>query len=147
MRTTAIVGLVLICAAPPAGAGPILESAERLAAGVQPSRSQPSCLTASLAGRDAADQRERTGAYFVGGIVLPVVMPLLAGASSPTPPAALAEGRSSAAAGCFRDGYRQRAREMKADSGWAGSGFGLAIAGLVIVAITAGGGTDIEFPF
>lgn len=146
MRTTAILGLVLICAAPPAGAGPILESAERLAAGVQPRRSPP-CLTAALAGRDAADRREGSRAYFVGGIVLPVVMPLLARASSPTPPAALVERQGSADAGCFRDGYRQRAREMKADSGWAGSGFGLAIAGIIIVAINAGSATDIEFPF
>lgn len=146
MRTTAILGLVLVCAAPPAGAGPILESAERLAAGVQPRRSPP-CLTATLAGRDAADQRERSKTYFVGGIFLPVVMPLLARASSPTPPAALVERQGSADAGCFRDGYRQRAREMKADSGWAGSGFGLAIAGVIIIAITASDAADIEFPF
>lgn len=146
MRTTAILGLVLVCAAPPAGAGPILESAERLAAGVQPRRSPP-CLTATLAGRDAADRRERSTAFFVGGIFLPVVMPLLARASSPTPPAALVERQGSADAGCFREGYRQRAREMKADSGWAGSGFGLAIAGVVLVAITASDAADIEFPF
>ena len=146
MRTLATLGLVLICAVPPAAAGPILESAERLAAGVQPRRSPP-CLTATLAGRDAADRRERSRAYFVGGILLPVVMPLLARASSPTPPAALVEGQSAADAGCFRDGYRQRAREKKADSGWAGSGFGLAIAGVIVVAITAGDAADIEFPF
>ena len=146
MRTTAILGLVLLCAAPPAGAGPILESAERLVAGVQPSRS-PRCLSATLAGRDAADRREGSRAYFVGGILLPVVMPLLARASSPTPPAALVERQSTADASCFRDGYRQRAREKRADSGWAGSGFGLAIAGILIVAITAGDAGGIDFPF
>lgn len=145
MRTLAILGLVLVCAAP-AGAGPILESAERLAAGVQPMRSPP-CQTVARAGWDAADRRERSTAYFVGGIFLPVVMPLLARATSPSPPAALVEGRSPADAACFRDGYRQRGQEKKADSGWAGSGFGLAIWGTIIVAITAGDAGDIEFPF
>ena len=146
MRTMAIVGFVLVCAAPPAGAGPILESATRLAAEVQPMRSTP-CLTAALAGRDAADRRERSTAYFVGGIALPVVMPLLARATPPSPPAALVEGRRSADAACFRDGYRQRAQEQNADSGWAGTGFGLALWGTIIVALTAGDPADIEFPF
>ena len=146
MRTLAILGLALVCAAPPAGAGPILESAERLAAEVQP-RWSPPCLTATLAGRDAAERRERSTAHFVGGIFLPVVMPLLARATRPSPPAALVEGRSTAYAACFRDGYRQRAQEKKADSAWAGSGFGLAIWGTIIVAITAGDPAEIEFPF
>ena len=146
MRTLAILGLVLLCAAPPAGAGPILESAQRFAAGVQPQRSAP-CLRATLAGRDAAERREQGTGFFVGGILLPVVMPLLAGASSPSPPAALMERQSTADAACFRDGYRQRAREKKADSGWAGSGFGLAILGVIVVAITAGDAGEIEFPF
>ena len=146
MRTTAILGLVLICAAPPAGAGPILESAQRLAAGMQPSQSAP-CLRATLAGREAAERREQSTGYFVGGIFLPVVMPLLAGAASSAPPAALVESQSTADAACFRDGYRQRAREKKADSGWAGSGFGLAIAGIIIVAITASDAGGIDFPF
>ncbi|MCY4029761.1 MAG: hypothetical protein OXH75_26030 [Acidobacteria bacterium] len=146
MRTLAILGLVLVCAAPPAAAGPILESAERLAAEVQP-RWSPPCLASTLAGRDAAEQREGSTAYFVGGILLPVVMPMLARATRPSPPAALEEGRSPADAACFRDGYRQRGQEKKADSGWAGSGFGLAIWGTIIVAITAGDPADIEFPF
>ena len=145
MRTLAILSLMLACAVPPAGAGPILESAARLAAEVQPRRS--TCLTAVLAGRDAADRRERSTSYFVGGIALPVVMPLLARATPPSPPAALVEGRRSADAACFRDGYRQRAQEQNADSGWAGTGFGLALWGTIIVALTAGDASDIEFPF
>ena len=146
MRTLAISGLVLICAAPPAGAGPILESAERLAAGVQPRRS-PTCSIATLAGRDTADRRERSTAYFVGGIFLPVVMPLLARVTSPSPPAVVVENQGTADATCFRDGYRQRGREKKADSAWAGSGFGLAIAGIIIVAISASDASGSGFPF
>lgn len=146
MRTLAILGLALICAAPPVEAGPILESAARLAAQVQPGR-PPSCVTAAAAGRDAAELRERSTAYFVGGIVLPVVMPLLARATSPSPPAALVERQGTAYAACFRDGYRQRGREKKANSGWAGSGFGLAIVGVIVIAIAAGDAPDIEFPF
>ena len=146
MRTLAILGLVFLCAAPPAGAGPILESAERLAAGVQPSRS-PNCLAAALAGSDAADRREQGTGYFVGGILLPVVMPLLAHVTTPSPPAVVAERQGTAAATCFRDGYRQRGREKKADSAWAGSGIGLAILGIVIVAITAGDAGESGFPF
>lgn len=145
MRTLAILGLVLVCAAPPAGAGPILESAARLAAEVQPRRS--TCLTAALAGRDAAERRERSTSYFVGGIFLPVVMPLLARATPPSPPAALVEGRRTADAACFRDGYRQRAQEQNADSGWAGTGFGLAALGVIVIALTAGDPGEIEFPF
>lgn len=146
MRTLAILSLMLACAAPPAGAGPILESAARLAAEVQPRRSTP-CLTAALAGRDAAERRERSTSYFVGGIFLPVVMPLLARATPPSPPAALVEGQRTADAECFRDGYRQRAQEKNADSGWAGSGFGLAVLGVVVIALTAGEPGEIEFPF
>ena len=120
-----------------ATAGPLLESAKRLAAEITPTiAAQPmGCSEATAAGQELADRREGSGGYLVGGIFIPVIMPLIGMASSPAPPAAEVRNVDSADLACFQDGYRARGRSKKIRAGWIGTGIGIGLyVGLAVVA-------------
>ena len=75
----------------------------------------------------------------MGGIFIPVIMPLIGMVSSPSPPAAELRNIDSADLACFQDGYRDRGRAKKIHGGWIGTGIGLGLyVGLIVAAAAAG---------
>lgn len=139
MKHVIAVVLIFVIGLPwAATAGPLLESAKRLAAEITPTiAAQPmGCSAATAAGQDLADQREGSGGYLAGGIFIPVIMPLIGMVSSPTPPAAALGDIDDADLGCFQDGYRDRGRSKKVRAGWIGSGIGIGLY-VVLVAVAA----------
>ena len=111
-------------------AGPLLDSALKLAANTRldaPASQQPmGCAAATAAGQDLANQREGMGGYLVGGIFIPVVMPLIGGlVANPTPPASELLDVHDDDVDCFREGYRERGRSKKVRGGWIGTAIGV----------------------
>jgi len=138
MRIVAAIVIAVLLAPSAAVAGPLLESAIRKATVIRPTIvEQPmGCAEATATGQDLADQREGSGGYLVGGIFIPVIMPLIAMASRPTAPAAAITNLDDADVACFQDGYGDRGRSKKVRAGWIGSGIGIAL-GVVLVAAAA----------
>ncbi|MCY3843303.1 MAG: hypothetical protein OXH69_07140 [Acidobacteria bacterium] len=141
MRIVAIVLIVVLLAPSGAAAGPILESAERVASRMVPAvavAGQPvGCAQATANGADLADRREGSAGYLVGGIFIPVIMPLIGMASNPSAPAAEIRQVDDADLACFQDGYRDRGRSKKVRSGWIGSGIGIGMFVLLVAAAAA----------
>jgi hypothetical protein len=119
-----------------ASAGPLLESAKRLATEMTPIVAvQPmGCSEATAAGQELADRREGSAGYLVGGIFIPVIMPLIGMVSNPAPPASEIRNIDSDDLACFQEGYRDRGRSKKVRGGWIGSGIGI---GLYVVLVAA----------
>ena len=139
-RTVALVAGLLLPSA--SYAGPILESADRFATALVPALSengQPQgCASATAAGQIAAEHDESSTGYLVGGIFIPVIMPLIAMASSPSPSTNLTSNQHNQDLPCFRDGYRQRGRSKKVRGGWIGSAIGIGLyVGLAAAAVAA----------
>ena len=143
MRRTVVIALAIALLPAGATAGPILESAQRAAARIAgeqlsfsvSSGQQPQgCAAANVAGQEAADAREGSTGWLVGGMFIPVVMPVAAMLSNPAPPAALIMNQADEDVACFQDGYRQRARGKKTKAAWIGSGVGI---GLFFVAVAS----------
>ena len=90
VRIVAVVIIAALLTPSAAVAGPLLEAAMRKAAEIRPTVvEQPmGCAAATAAGQDLADRREGSGGYLAGGIFIPVIMPLIGMAASPTAPAA-----------------------------------------------------------
>ena len=131
-------------------AGPILESARRAADRAAPAFvgagiGQPmGCAAANAAGQEAALVVETSGRWIAGGLVAPVVAPLLAAwVSNPSPPAGLVATRDEADLACFQQGYRARGRAQEATAGWVGTSVGLT---LYLVAALVTGAGEAERP-
>ena len=148
----AIVTLALLL---PSGvtAGPILESARRAADRAAPAFvgagiGQPmGCVAANAAGQEAALHVETSGRWLVGGLVAPVVAPLLATwVSNPSPPAGLVATQDEADLACFRQGYRARGRAQRATAGWVGTSVGLTLY-MVAAILRAGEAERPDFGF
>lgn len=133
---------VLVLAVAPVTAGPILDSAIRYASQIQPARSGQACWHATSAGEQAGVEGSSGVGWFLGGLALPVVAPLLARGARPDPPVSLLAGRDLAARECFRDGYRRDGRGEKVRGAWIGSGIGVAlwVAGIALAT------TGVEMP-
>ena len=94
------------------------------------------CTRAELNGRVAADQNEGSAGWMVGGVLLPIIMPLIAMASDPVPSAGALTGVDASDVACFNDGYRNRGRGKKMMAGWIGSAIGIAVSVALIAATT-----------
>ena len=122
-------------------AGPLLTAALRSAAETRPgpfaistgTQQALGCAGANAAGQELADRREGMGGYMAGGIFIPVIMPLIGMASSPTVPASELRNVDDADLACFQEGYRERGRSRKVRAGWIGTGIGV---GLYVVLLT-----------
>ena len=138
MRIVAVAFIAVLLAPSGAAGGPIIESAERIASRMMPTVAvavQPvGCSEAMAAGAALADRREGSTGYLVGGIFIPVIMPLIGMATSPSPPAAEIQRVDDADLACFQDGYRDRGRSKKVRGGWIGTGIGI---GMFVVLVAA----------
>ena len=126
-------------------AGPILDAANRIASGMVPASAgagaQVGCAQATADGAEAAERREATTAFLYGGIVLPVIMPIIGMVSSPTPPASELRSVADGDVDCFREGYRETGRARKTRSGWIGTAIGIG-AYVALGAVMAAGAPD-----
>ena len=139
--TVAVLVALAVAAAPTAvHAGGILDSAMRHAAGVRLARAgQPSgCAAASAAG--AMDGRTRQGAvgWALGGLVLPIIIPIVAHASTPQPPADAVLQYNPDDARCYSAGYSDAAGSKRKRGAWIGSGvsIGLMFTAIALVAMS-----------
>ncbi len=138
MRIVAAIVIAVLLTPSAAVAGPLLESAMRKASVIRPTIvEQPlGCAGATAAGQDLADRREGSVGYLVGGLFIPIIMPLIGMASSPSAPAAEIANLDDADVACFQDGYRDRGRSKKVRGGWIGSGIAMGLY-VVMVAVAA----------
>ena len=130
-----------VAAAPTAvQAGDILDSAMRHAEGVRLARTgQPGgCAAASAAG--ALDGRTRQGAvgWALGGLVLPIIMPIVAHTSTPQLPADAVLQYHADDARCYTAGYSDAGSKRKRGA-WIGSGVSI---GLMVTAIALAATND-----
>ena len=66
---------------------------------------QDGCAQAAVRGAEAARGRQGRAGWLVGGLFIPVIMPIVAHVSSPNPPADMLVGVDSADVACFSEGY------------------------------------------
>ena len=138
-RFVAFVTVVMFLVPAGAAAGPILDSAERFAARISPAVVSAGqgvgCSQAMVNGAAAADRHEGSMGYIVGGIFIPIIMPLIGMAASPSPPASEIVQTDDADMACFQEGYRSRGRSKKVRGGWIGTGIGIGFFVAVVVAV------------
>ena len=129
---TVVVGLLF--SALPAQAGPIRESAIRLAR-TAPVVIQPdSCAAAATAGATDGSQRQGRVGWFLGGFFLPVIMPIVAHVSTPQPPADTVLQYQGDDARCYAASYSSAAASKRKQGAWIGSG---TVIGLWIAVVAA----------
>ena len=145
MRNVIALGLIggLLVSSTPVQAGPLLDSALQrakdtrfLTVAVQQA-AQPSCAAAASAGTTDGRQRQSSAGWFVGGLFLPVIMPIVAHVTTPQPPADMVLQYSGDDARCYAAGYSDAAGGKRKKGAWIGSATGL---GLFILAAAAAGG-------
>ena len=114
----------------------LLESAARMAGRASLGVAQNTCARAAASGAEAARDRQGRAGWLVGGFFIPVIMPIVAHVSSPSPPADMLVGVESADVACFSEGYASAARGRRVGSSWIGTGIGI---GLWVAAVVAVG--------
>ena len=112
----------------------LLESAARIAGRATLGVVQDGCAQAAVRGAEAARGRQGRAGWLVGGLFIPVIMPIVAHVSSPNPPADMLVGVDSADVACFSEGYASAARGRRVSASWIGTGVGV---GLWVVAVAA----------
>lgn len=130
--------------ASPVQAGPILDSALRIAAGmplekVHSSSQLGNCQETVIAKAERTANDRGVGGYVAGGFFLPIIMPLIAdGGATPQAPLATLQGLDSGSAACFNAAYGERLKNRRVGAAWKGSWIGIAttVALAVLVAAT-----------
>ena len=144
MRNVIALGLIggLLVSSTPVQAGPLLDSALQraketrfLTVAAQPA-AQPSCAAAASAGTTDGRQRQSSVGWFVGGIFLPVIMPIVAHVTTPQPPADTVLQYSGDDARCYSAGYSDAASGKRKKGAWIGSATAIGLF-VVLVAIAA----------
>ena len=151
MRNVIALGLIgglLVCSTP-VQAGPLLDSALQraketrfLTVAAQPA-AQPSCAAAASAGTTDGRQRQSSVGWFVGGIVLPVIMPIVAHVTTPQPPADTVLQYSGDDARCYSAGYSDAASGKRKKGAWIGSAASIGL--FVALAAIAADNLDNRF--
>lgn len=144
VAVSVLVALIVVNGPVTVLAGPIIERARALAArtvpepssaGAQQNRCAPELVT--RARNDAS--RVGTGGYLAGGLVLPIIMPLIAGGMSSNPPFTATNGMNPDDARCYSAAYSDDVGQRKVSSAWKGTWIGIgAWAGLVVLAVATG---------
>ena len=113
----------------------LLESAARLAAATR-LRPAPAdtCAVAAARGAEAAGRRQRRVGWLLGSVLLPVVLPVAAHVSAPTPPLDVLADVMREDLACFSAGYANAAQGRRARAAWIGTGIGI---GLLVAAAVA----------
>ena len=128
----AIVGIV---GAPVQAVGRgILETALERVSEIQPTVA--GCAAASTAGASDGRQRQGMVGWFAGGLLLPVIMPIVAHVSTPQPPALTVLQYSGDDARCYAAAYSDAASSKRKKGAWIGSG---TFVGLVLLAAASTG--------
>lgn len=113
-------------------AGPILASAMRHAEEItlEAAVAQPTdCQVTAHDGATDARQRQGRAIWVAGGVIMPIIMPVLAHIITPQPPADALLAYSVDDARCYAASYSETAKRKRKTSAWIGSaaGFGLAV--------------------
>lgn len=146
MRTLTVILVALLAIPQGVMAETLRESASRIAreqaaelvAGAAQQPQQPmGCSAATAAGQALADEREGMAGYLVGGLFIPIIMPLIGLAASPQPQAADVLNVHDDDLACFQDGYRDTGRGKKVRGGWIGSGIGIGLGVLAYAALVS----------
>ena len=144
LRNVIALGLIggLLVYSTPVQAGPLVDSALQLAketrfltVTAQPA-AQPSCAAAASAGTTDGRQRQSSVGWFVGGIFLPVIMPIVAHVTTPQPPADTVLQYSGDDARCYSAGYSDAASGKRKKGAWIGSATAIGL-WVALVAIAA----------
>ena len=141
-RQIVTLGLIGVCALSPAvaHAGPLLDQAMRHANTaqlevVQSTAQQVGCPVAAEAGGRDGRQRQGMVGWFLGGLFLPVIMPIVAHVSTPQPPADTVLQYSGDDARCYAASYSDAAAGKRKRGAWIGSATAVAL--IVVVVATA----------
>ena len=141
--TSVVVALVVVNGPLGAQAGPILDRARELAAASAPVRlpgvQQAGCDPAVVASALDDASRVGTGGFLAGGLLLPVIMPLIADGSASNPPFAVTSGMAPDEARCYSAAWSEDVRQRKVSSAWRGTwiGIGTYVGLTVLVLATA----------
>ena len=138
--TSLVVALVVVNGPLAAQAGPILDRARELAASSAPGRlpgvQQTGCDPALVASALDDASRVGTGGFLAGGLLLPVIMPLIADGSASNPPFAVTSGMPPDEARCYSAAWSEDVRQRKVSSAWRGTWIGLgAYVGLTVLVL------------
>ena len=138
-RQILTLGLIGVFALSPAvaHAGPFLDQATRHANTVQlgvvlSTAQQVGCPVAAEAGGRDGRQRQGMVGWFLGGLILPIIMPIVAHVSTPQPPADTVLQYSGDDARCYAAGYSDAAAGKRKRGAWIGSATFVA---LIVVAV------------
>ena len=127
--TSLVIALVVVSGPFAAHAGPILDRARELAAssalGRLPGIQQTGCDPALVASALDDASRVGTGGFLAGGLLLPVIMPLIADGSASNPPFAATSGMPPEDARCYSTAWSEDVRRRKVSSAWRGTWIGL----------------------
>ena len=136
------VGLIGVLALSPAvaHAESILDQAMRHANTLQlgvvlSTAQQVGCPVAAEAGGRDGRQRQGMVGWFLGGLILPVIMPIVAHVSTPQPPADTVLQYSGDDARCYAVSYSGAAAGKRKRGAWIGSATAVAL--IVVVVATA----------
>ena len=143
--------IALLFAATPAAAEGILEQALARAAATPPAVAAAPIAAAGLqqGGCDSAVMMRGadnastvgTGGYLAGGLLLPIIMPLIAGGGNPDPPISETMGMDPNEARCYSASYGQTLRDRRTASAWRGTWIGIGTyVGLSVLAAATGPG-------
>lgn len=145
MHKVTALGLVagLLVSSVPVQAGPLLESALRRANKALPGSvvgqsARTGCATAATDGSTDGQQRQGSVGWFVGGLFLPVIMPIVAHVSTPQPPADTVLRYSGDDARCYAAAYSDTAAGKRKKGAWIGSATAI---GLLMLAVASAGDT------
>lgn len=137
LATLVLIAAVLLTAGP-VQAGPVLASARRHAAKITPETVVVQTAGCQAAARDgAADARQSEGRalWVAGGVVLPILTPVLAHALTPQPPVDAVLAYSPDDARCYAVSYSETAQRKRKTSAWSGVAVGVGLAVTLIVAL------------
>ena len=139
MRNVTALGLIggLLVSGAPVQAGPLLDLALQRAndtqlATVAAQPAQTGCPAAATDGATDGRQRQGSVGWFVGGLFLPVIMPIVAHVSTPQPPADTVLQYSGDDARCYAAAYSDAAGGKRKKGAWLGSATAV---GLIILAV------------
>ena len=95
---------------------------------------QVGCPAAAEAGGQDGRQRQGMVGWFLGGLVLPIIMPIVAHVSTPQPPAETVLQYSGDDARCYAAAYSGAAGSKRKRGAWIGSAAAVA---LIVVAVAS----------
>lgn len=135
----ACLALVPLSADTAAGETPVVSGGQRLNLNFQETAAlSGDCQAAARAGTLDAQTRQGRGAWFAGGLFLPIIMPIAAHASTPSAPAELAMQHAGEARRCYSNAYASTASGRRKSGAWIGS---LAAIGSYVALFAIAGGS------